>query len=309
MRSLTILDLELLHHYNISTYLTLSSDPVMRNYFLVNVPQVGFSHPYVLYSILALAASHLAHFRPESRQYYFAEAAARHTAATSLATPLLSNITANNSVPMYCFSILTMFISFASLNEDDGSFLDGNNVIPSWVSLFRGVRTVLETNNRAIFSSSISFLFQPRSDVNKNWESKQLDHEALKEFQEYLNASTTADEQIRPHLTSAFKELGRAYYNFYGEELSNEAKTRSIFTWMYRVSNEYFDLLRHMDSDALCILAFFSVLLHRLEYNWWLKGWGLYLIDRIYTVLDDVHRFRIRWPIQEIGWVPKREAN
>jgi hypothetical protein len=306
---LTILDLELLHHYSISTYLTLSSDPVIRNYFLVNVPQLGFSHPYVLYSILALAASHLAHFRPEARQCYYAEATARHTAATSMAAPLLSDISATNSIPMYCFSILTMFISFASLKEDDDLSFDANNVTPSWLTLFRGVRTVLELNNRAIFSSSISFLFRSRTDVNRNWDHQQLDHDALKEFQNYIKTSTSEDEQARRHLLDAFSDLRRAFYVFYAEELCSEDKIRSVFTWMYKVSNEYINMLRHRNSNAICILAFFCVLLHRLEYNWWLKGWGTHLIDRIYTALDDIHRFWIRWPIQEIGWIPKRETN
>lgn len=166
-----MLDLELLHHYTTtSTYLTLSSDPIMRNYFLVDVPHLGFSHPYVLHSIIALAASHLAHFRPESRQYYSAEATARHTSATSMATPLLSEITAANAIPIHCSSVLTMFISFASLGEDDDPFFDAIDVLPSWFALFRGMRSILETNNRAIFSSSILFLFRSRPHFNQDWE-------------------------------------------------------------------------------------------------------------------------------------------
>ena len=158
MASLTMLDLELLHHYCISTSLTLSSDPIMRNHFLEGVPQVG--HPYVLYSLLALAASHLAHFRPESRRYYYEHARARHTAATSMATTLLPDISTSNAIPIYCLSILTMFISFGSLRDEDDLPFHANSIMPSWLALFRGVRTVLEANNGAIYSSSVAFLFR-----------------------------------------------------------------------------------------------------------------------------------------------------
>ncbi|CAI6269451.1 unnamed protein product [Periconia digitata] len=298
---LTLLDMELLHHYSISTHRTISSDPIVREWFLVNVPQLGFSHPYVLYSVLALSASHLAHFRPKSRRYYYAEATSRHTLATSLATPLLSNISTANLIPMYAFSTLTMFISFANLNEEYDLFFDANNVIPTWLTLFRGIRTVLESNDRAVLSSSISFLFHDRQDTNTNWESRKPNHDALKEFQDHI---ASEDEYIRNHLSDAFDNLRSAFYAFYGEDLSIESKVRSIFTWLYRIPDEYIDLLRRKNQKALCILAFFCVLLHRLEYNWWLKGWGTHLIDRIYTALDEVHRFLIRWPIQEIGWVP-----
>ncbi|KAI9155706.1 hypothetical protein HJFPF1_08295 [Paramyrothecium foliicola] len=305
--NLTILNMELLYHYSISTCLTISSDPVTRNYFLVHVPQLGSTHSYVLYSILALAASHLAHFRPEFRQFYTAEAAARHTAATSIATPLLCEISDTIAIPMCCFSVLTMFISFASLRGEEDLFFNADDVMPSWLTLFRGVRTVLESNNRAVHSSSISFLFQARRDVNNNWESKQLNHDALKELQAYIETSNSGDEQTRKHSVDAFVNLRRAFYCFYGEELCNDAKLRGIFTWMYKISDEYINLLRYRNKHALCVLAFFCVLLHQLEYNWWLKGWGVHLIDRIYTALDEVHRFWIRWPMQEIGWIPKRE--
>ncbi|GKT52212.1 uncharacterized protein ColSpa_12393 [Colletotrichum spaethianum] len=187
---------------------------------------------------------------------------------------------------MYCFSTLTI-----------------------WLTLFRGVRTILEANGRAILSSSIAFLFRPRPDVNDTWESKELDHDALKEFQNYINTSTLEDEQSRQHLLDTFQDLRRAFSSFYGEELCDEGKIRSIFTWLYKIPDEYIDMLRRRNSNALCILAFFCVLLHRLEYNWWLKGWGVHLIERIYTALDDVHHFWIRWPIQEIGWIPQRKAN
>ena len=309
MGNLTVLDLELLHHYSTSTYLTLSSDPIVRNWLLVNVPQLGFSHPYVLYSVLAVAASHLAHFRPKSRQYYYAEATARHTIATSMATPILSAISTESLIPMYAFSILTMFISFANLIEESDFLFDANTVVPSWFTLFRGVRTVLEFNDRAILTSSVSFLFKNRPGVNVNYESKQLDHEALKEFQDHVLTTTSEDDPTRQHLLGAFRDLKVAFYPFYGEELSNEGKIRSIFTWLYKISDVYIDILRQGNSNALCILAFFSVLLHRLEYNWWLKGWGTHILGRAYAALDSTHRFLIRWPVEEIGWVPLGEAS
>ncbi|KAK8071717.1 hypothetical protein PG996_005065 [Apiospora saccharicola] len=308
----TVLDLELLHHYTTSTGPTLSSDPVTRHYYLVDVPKLGFSHPHVLYSILALAASHLGHFRPESRQYYYAEATARHTAATSIAAPLLSNISVENSVPMYCFSSLTMFISFANLKNDD-PFFDASNVIPGWLTLFRGMRTILEANGRAMLSSSIAFLFRSRGNVNDKGGPQQqqlTDHEALREFQDYLD-TCTSDEQTRQPLLSAFGDLRTAFTSFYAKEQQlggNEDKTRSIFTWLYKIPDGYIDLLRQKDSDALCILAFFCVLLHMLEHHWWLKGWGTHLIDGIYTAVGDAHHAWIRWPIQEIGWVPPRRG-
>lgn len=158
--SLTMLDLCRTHaplqHINLAHAVI---RPDCANYFLSSVPQLDIAHPYVLHSVLALAASHMAHFRPESRQYYYAHAKARHTAATSMATPLLYSMSASDAIPMYCFSIMTLFIAFASLKDEDDLAFDRETVVPRWLALFRGVRTVLESNNRAIYSWPISFLF------------------------------------------------------------------------------------------------------------------------------------------------------
>ena len=308
MPGLTLLDMELLHHYSVSTSLTLSPDPAVRNYFTVSVPQLGFSHIYVLQSVLALAASHLAHFRPESRQYYYAHAKARHTAATSVATPLLSNISKANAIPMYCFSIMTLFIAFASLRDQEDLLIDVSDVTPSWLALFRGVRTVLESDNRAIYKSSISYLFSSKT-TNDTWQSKQSEQPALMDFLEHIEAITSEDEQTKLLLLNAFQNLRRAFYFFYEAGGGNESKTKALFTWMYKVPDEFLVLLRQRNSTALCVLAFFCILLHHVEHNWWFQGWGTHLIERIYDALDEGHRFRITWPVQEIGWIPKREMS
>lgn len=299
--------MELLHHFTTSTSLTFSSDPAVRNYFQIGVPQLGFAHEYVLRCILALAASHFAHFRPESRQYYYAYAREQHTTATSMATPLLSSISEGGSIAMYFFSILTVFIAFGTLRDEEHHSYEDSALLPNWLALFRGVRTVLEFNDGAIYKSSVSYLFYS-SKVNETWQSHQLEGEALLQFQSYLETCVLDDEETRQTLLDTFLDLRRALYFFYGEERSNEDRIRSLFTWMYRTSGDYHSLLRAGDLKALCILAHFSVLLHRLEHNWWFQGWGINLINRIYAALDAVHRFWITWPIQEIGWVPKRDT-
>lgn len=225
-----------------------------------------------------------------------------------MATSLFSDISTTTATPMYCFSIMTLFIAFASLRDEDDLHSNACSVVPNWFALFRGVRIVLESNNGAIFSSPIAFLFYS-TEVNRVWQHKQADVDALIEFQDYIEASTSEDEPTRQLLLRTFQDLRRALYFFYGENLGDESKVRSLFTWMYRVPDEFVSLLRNKNNKALCILAFFCVILHRVEYHWWFQGWGTYLIDHIYAALDEVHRFWIRWPIQQIGWIPRRETS
>jgi hypothetical protein len=41
-----------------------------------------------------------------------------------------------------------------------------------------------------------------------------------------------------------------------------------------------------------------------LDSCWWMEGWATHLIAKIYHLLDEEHRLWIRWPIEEIGWIP-----
>ncbi|KAL6915155.1 hypothetical protein ACHAP8_005794 [Fusarium lateritium] len=277
----------------------------MRNYFLENVPKLGFSHPYVLHALLALSASHLAHFRPESRKHYYACAKVHHGKATIIAAPLLMDITEEERIPMYFFSIFTLFISFASLQDEDCPSFDEDDVIPAWFSLFRGVRTILASSNGAIYRSSLAFFFT-HSRVNDTWFQVQLDFEPVVEFQRHLTSIRSESAKTQQLLVDTFKDLSRALYFFQVEELGDEARVRSMFTWMYRVDDDFVGLLQTKDQDALSILAFACVLLHGLDYKWWMQGWATRLLGRIYATLDEVHRFWIRWPIQHIGWIPPR---
>ncbi|VUC23998.1 unnamed protein product [Clonostachys rosea] len=118
---------------------------------------------------------------------------------------------------------MTMFIAFGSLRDDDDLSFHANSVMPTWLALFRGVRTVLEANNGAIYSSSVAFLFRS-SEVDRLWESKQSDVGTLLEFQSFIDANTSDDDRTRQLLVEAFQDLRRSFYFFYNEDLGNEAK-------------------------------------------------------------------------------------
>jgi hypothetical protein len=78
-------------------------------------------------------------------------------------------------------------------------------------------------------------------------------------------------------------------------------------TWLYHLSPEFLIQLRDHTQEALAIFAYGCVLLKKLDFCWWMEGWSVHLISRIYFSLDETHRAWIEWPIAEIGWVPDQE--
>lgn len=81
-------------------------------------------------------------------------------------------------------------------------------------------------------------------------------------------------------------------------------ETSDIFIWLFRVQDDYLELLKRHSQEALVIFAYFCVILKRLDHHWWIEGWSTHLMEKIWGILDEEHRLWVRWPIEEIGWIP-----
>ncbi|KAI1410598.1 hypothetical protein F5Y13DRAFT_192176 [Hypoxylon sp. FL1857] len=299
------LDLELLHHFTTSTCFTFSAEPMVRNFWRVNVPRLGFSYPYVLEAILSLAALHLARFKPQRRDVLIEQAMVHHNASSSMALPVLNNLNSDDSVPMFFFSMLTTYIAFGSPKESDNLLIISNGVMPEWLFLFRGMRSVIQLNGEVIHSiMSLGFIFNSGKQMNEIWETSiPPEHEGLKELEGTIR-TYVKDPQKLEDLCHAIDELRRGFAFFYGGNFTDDQRLRAAFMWLFKISDNFVNLLKDRDNEALCVLSFFCVLLQRLDFGWWIEGWGVHLVERIYNVLDEGYRLWIRWPIEEIGWVP-----
>lgn len=110
---LNLIDLELLHNFTTATFATLSSDNLVRDVWRINAVRLGVQCDYVMRSILAVSALHIAHHRPDKRDFYFSRALAYHQLASRTATPLLGNLATSRDgwEYLYLFSTLTVFFS------------------------------------------------------------------------------------------------------------------------------------------------------------------------------------------------------
>lgn len=299
--------MELLHHYTTSTHLTITQEPLARNFWRVNIPQMGFSTPYILRGLLSLSALHLARFRPDRKDFYIAQAFLHHNAALPMVAPLITNISLENCVQLFIFSTITNYFAFAKPRDDDDFLLSNNDSRLDWLFLFRGIRALMEAQGEMIHQSEISILFESGIQLHKSWLSYDFDNEAFKELEANIRCSLGGHdtEENMSTLLVVVKDLKRSFAVVYNGNSSDENKTRGIFVWLFKVHNNYINLVAQGNSEALCVLAFFCVLLRRLEFIWWIEGWGLHLVERIYLRLNPTYKLWIRWPIEEIGWVPR----
>lgn len=309
----TLNDLELLHHYTTSACLTFSTDPMVRNFWRVDVPQIGFNTPYILKGMFSLSALHLAKFRPERKDFYLAAALSHHNTSVSLVSRLILTITSENCIELFLFSTITNYFAFGKPREPDSFLLARHGVLPDWLMLFRGVRAVMESENDVIRRSPVAAMFETGFAIHEYWISHTFENETLRALEANIRDSLQDDPEKLDAMMLAMDDLKRSYAIFYGagpesKIHSDDDKVRGIFIWLFKISKEFIALVGEGDSEALCILAYFCVLMRRLDFLWWMEGWGLHLIECIYSRLNATYRCWIRWPIEEIGWVPNYKS-
>lgn len=109
-----MLDLELMHNYTSSTANSLNDSLIVRSIFRISVPKLCFTHPWLMRNLLAISALHLAHFTPSRREHLISYALQQHQAASQKAGEILANVTSENCVPLYLFSVLTYMFAMAT---------------------------------------------------------------------------------------------------------------------------------------------------------------------------------------------------
>jgi hypothetical protein len=127
------------------------------------------------------------------------------------------------------------------------------------------------------------------------------------------SAPLTPCEDLHAHLDKlSLDETRRKIYHATVDKLaasllsvddSPSTDITDAFVWVWEVSDDFLPLLEEGTQEAVAIFAYFSVVLKKLDKQWWLQGWADHIISRASQLLDHRHRIWIQWPVEEIGWV------
>ena len=331
--------LELLHNYTVSTSNTLSSDPVLRDLWRINVPRVGFAYDFVMQSILALSALHMSTSSNERRGFYLRMARSEHGKALNKIASALSHVTAENCSAIYISAALTFIYAWASPRQQGDFFLVGSSGVAEWVFLLQGVRSITESWGTALRDGPFSAMFRhgrsrmilttAENRMSASWLST-AEHAQLAQLRQtiahasrnYRTAETCLEsiEKLEDCFCAIFSTSAPAdgYTStsdsscspIDGTPINNDetpspvALTSDVYSWLYRMDDNFVELLNQRCPLSLVIFAHFCVLLRVLHGCWWMKGWSTHLLQEIWDLLEAEHRNWIRWPIERTGWRP-----
>ena len=203
------------------------------------------------------------------------------------------------------FSALTFVFALASPRQPEDFLVINSSTVPVWLLLLKGVHSVMQTESETISSSPIAALFQNNLEEENSPQSLPVDtNESFAELENNIDIYNRNYPTKRQTLREAVSKLKRSYILVYGDDRQSSNAIKWVFTWLYHISDDFLKLLKETDHEALCVLGYFCVLLKQQENNWWIEGWATHLMSLIYSQLDEFHRLWIRWPIEQIGWVP-----
>lgn len=162
-------DLELMHHYCVSTSDSLAFREDLRYVWRVVFPQEGYRHPFVTHGLLSLAALHKAYLFPSRRSEYLSLGASHHALGLETFSSLLSGIDDSNWKAMLCYaSIVVVHVCSLAARSENGCIAEPVRSAWEFFSVVQGINTTLNEFTsrmcRTNLAPLVSNIFRPEEE-------------------------------------------------------------------------------------------------------------------------------------------------
>lgn len=260
------------------------------------IMQCALTNPYLMDQILALSAAHMSTFRQGQQQMFSNKAMELQTRAVSLFNRAETDISMQNSRSWFLYAsflgIQTMFETFECRNFD--SFCDK---LTTYFPIHQGVRAVVRTAWPAVSEIIHEIVGQRRVE-----DTADFDRERPKTCG-HLN-SLIHDSDLQEIDKEACSQAVIALQNIFDIcEVESGVHIQIPFTisWTMLVSARFGDMVRSRIPEALIILSFYAVLLHRHRSFWVFGDSGRFMIQSISAYLGTQWEQWLLWPNRQLA--------
>ncbi|KAF5574293.1 cutinase transcription factor 1 beta [Fusarium pseudocircinatum] len=266
-QSTWLTDLELMHQYSTSTYLTLPRADELRQIWQIELPRLSLSHVYLLHQVLSVSAFHLASLHPDRPDYAICASQHQNKAIAGLRSAVAC-ITEESCVEIFLSSSLLGIGAFAGLGAHNAGQQPRIDDLLDVFVLIRGMSDILNRYEPLLKESRIGHLFVLGSQSG----STPLLDATLTQLRQIVmpdgfedGGITICQESIASAITWIENHIGA----------TTKPDERIAMTWCLSVSSEFLDLIRQRHPIALCILAHYCVILDRVgRSQWYTRNWG-----------------------------------
>ncbi|KAL6910063.1 hypothetical protein GGI43DRAFT_389247 [Trichoderma evansii] len=286
--------LELLHHFESGAFeesmlpLPISTRKVIM--------QCAFTDPYLMDQILALSAAHMSTFRRGEQQMFSNKAMELQTRALSLFNRTETDISSQNSRSWFLYAsflgLQIMFETFQCRNFE--SFFGKLSI---YFPVHRGVHVVVQKTWPIVRDIVEEIIGQRRME-----DIAELDRERPEEC-EHLNSLIQKSDLQERDQDACFQAIIILQRIFDLYQVDSRAHIQIPFTvsWTILVSARFGDMVRRRIPEALVILSFYAVLLHRHRTFWVFGSSGRFLIQSISAYLGTQWEQWLLWPNHQLA--------
>lgn len=302
-----IQDLELMHHYSVTTSLTLPRAQEELHVWQHQVPKLAFKYPFLVHQILAVAAFHQAYLQPEQRSDHSLHASQHQNRSIEGMRGHLAEINAENCHALFMASSLLLvgaFASFANIRPNGSPLIEGQRPpnIEDMIDVFildRGVASVLQSSEDLIHAGYFRDLFHFSPHQRENSFMKQIAQE-LRNLDGMLKRDPGIDPMVRIlvdlEITKLIDAIEKAVVT------TDESEMRVTTFWPITIAEDYISLLRQRNDVALMVLLYYCCIMVKAEEKtWFVKGWGVSVAADIERLISPKWKDAMRWPLETIN--------
>lgn len=320
--------LELFHHV-CSEQLPLPL-PNNNGKILSGVVEAALSSPCLMNALLAAAALHLSHIRPAQGAYYHQQAVHFHTHALSIFNQQRPHVTPDNCVSLLLFGQLTsLHVLYETTTLDRGggdgdrSGFEPLNRFLEYIKVYRGVVLIAKEAWQALLQSKLSSIFtasagfadcrssggsqtsELRSVISisraLDREQKQLCLEATDRLQWIFRVSDREPDRDKDADEDADTDTDTRESHGRGKDEPGEMHSlRLVHAWPCLAHEAVLDLLCNKTPEALLMLAYYGILMHRHRHFWIYANVGQILVRTIARYLGPDWQHFMVWPLAQV---------
>lgn len=288
----SMVHLDLLHHFEHHMGKAIGFDQADVQQILQTTIREAFAAPFLMDELLALAAAHRSTLASEQRDFYQTEATRLQTRALTQYNIAQADVSEKNCLAIFFFSSFlgqhVLFETF-SLQGDLSALLDK---LVQCLALHRGIAAVAGRSWPNL-QTKLRLLFGPHG------AGEHPSPEASSSGTECADLMTLLGRsELSPSSAQACRdavEKLQPLLDVQRAAQSSQSRSRRIIAvqeWPVRIPADYTNLLAQRRPEALVVLAYYAVLLHRAKDYWIVGGAGEFLIR---SISDHLGAYWVDW--------------
>lgn len=286
----------ILKHYFDAAYKSFVTNHTTQHVWLDVVPTLAYENPFLLHGILACTSLHMAYMDPAHRHIYSLQACSHQSIALPMFRFAIDHPSEQNCDSIVAFAYLLVIYSFANDTDpskyslflvDDDSKNNGKNglVIPQWLHFIRAGCSMLCDVWDRVENGPVSALAAA-------WEDEIVARDDNLPYMDHFLALIPSDSSWSSESISIYRNaaiaLAQSFAYLNSKDTESSINTWNVLgSWPVRVEAEYVDLLHERHPGALVLLAYYCIILKKLEKWWYFEGRAVKLISSIMEVLDE----------------------